>query len=108
MNSEIKRLLPSNISSGAYILNEARKFLKNKNDLSIKSLNDSIIKNNIPIFEGKIYDPTVYKTINKLKKDEDYLIKELTKINSNEKLLKSRSYINLFNNNPQNMINDQK
>ena len=108
MNSEIKRLLPSNISSGAYILNEARKFIKNKNDLSIKSLNDSIIKNNIPIFEGKIYDPTIYKTINKLKKDEDYLIKKLTKLNSNEKLLKSRSYINLFNNNPQNMTNDQK
>ena len=38
MNSEIKRLLPSNIVSSAYILNEARKFLKNKNDLSIKSL----------------------------------------------------------------------
>ena len=108
MNSEIKRLLPSNIGSSAYILNEARKFLKNKNDLSIKSLNDSIIKNNIPVFEGKVYDPTTYKTINKLKKDEDFLIKELSKINSNEKLLKSRSYINLFNNNPHNISNDQK
>ena len=108
MSSEIKRLLPLNISSGAYILKEARKINKSKNDLSIKSLNESIVKNNIPIFDGKIYDPTIYKTINKLKKDEDYLIKELTKINSNEKLLKSKSYINLFNNNPHNISNDQQ
>jgi len=62
----------------------------------------------IPIFDGKVYDPTIYKTIKKLKKDENNLIKELTKINSNEKLLKSKSYINLFNNNPKNITNDQK
>lgn len=62
----------------------------------------------IPIFDGKVYDPTVYKTIKKLKKNENNLIKEITKINSNEKLLKSKSYINIFNNNPKNIINDQK
>ncbi len=68
MSSEIKRLLQLNLSSGTYILNEARKINKNKNDSSIKSLNDSMVRNNISLFEGKIYDPTIYKTINKLKK----------------------------------------
>ena len=55
MNSEIKRLLPNNISSSSYILNEARKIFNNNNnnDLSIKSLNESLVKNNIPVFEGK-------------------------------------------------------
>ena len=108
MNNEIKRLLPYNISSAAYILNKARNIMKNKNDLSINSLDESIVKNNIPIFDGKVYDPTINKTINKLKKNEEYLIKELSKINSNEKLLKSKSYINIFNNNPNNITNDQK
>ena len=108
MNNEIKRLLLNNLISAAYILNKARNIMKNKNDLSINSLNESIVKNNIPIFDGKVYDPTINKTIDKLKKNEEYLIKELSKINSNEKLLKSKSYINTFNNNPNNIINDQK
>ena len=110
MNSEIKRLLPNNISSSSYILNEARKIFNNNNnnDLSIKSLNESLVKNNIPVFEGKVYDPTINKTINKLKKNENHIIKELSRINSNEKLLKSKSYINLINNNPHNITKDQK
>ena len=110
MNSEIKRLLPNKISSGAYIRNEARKIFNNRknDDILLKNLNEQPPKNNIRIFEGKIFDPTTYKTINKLKKDEEYLLNELTKINSNEKLLKSKSYINLYNNNPNNISNDQK
>ena len=110
MNSEIKRLLPNNISSSSYIFNEACKIFNNNNnnDLSIKSLNESLVKNNIPVFEGKVYDPTINKTINKLKKNENHIIKELSRINSNEKLLKSKSYINLINNNPHNITKDQK
>lgn len=110
MNSEIKRLLPNKISSGAYIRNEARKIFSNRknDDILMKNLNEQLSKNNIRIFEGKIFDPTTNKTINKLKKDEEFLINELTKINSNEKLLKSKSYINIYNNNPNNISNDQK
>ena len=109
MNNNIKRLLPNNISSSYYILNKAKELLKNKNgNLSSKSLNESSIKNNLLIFEGKAFDPTHFKTIKKLKKDEKHLINELSKINSNEKLLKSKSYLNLFNNNPYNIMNDQK
>ena len=110
MNSEIKRLLPNKISSGAYIRNEARKIFSNRknDDILMKNLNEQPPKNNIRIFEGKIFDPTTNKTINKLKKDEEFLINELTKINSNEKLLKSKSYINIYNNNPNNISNDQK
>ena len=110
MNSEIKRLLPNKISSGAYIRNEARKIFSNRknDDILMKNLNEQPPKNNIRIFEGKIFDPTTNKTINKLKKDEEYLLNELTKLNSNEKLLKSKSYISLYNNNPNNISNDQK
>ena len=110
MNSEIKRLLPNKISSGGYIRNEARKIFSNRknDDILLKNLNEQPPKNNIRIFEGKIFDPTTNKTINKLKKDEEYLLNELTKINSNEKLLKSKSYISLYNNNPNNISNDQK
>ena len=108
MKSEIKRLLPYNISSGAYILGEARKFLNNKKDLSMRNLNEPTPKNNIHIFEGKVYDPTTQKTINKLKKEEEHLINELTKISSNEKLLKSKSYMNLCNSNNINNISNEK
>ena len=108
MKSEIKRLLPYNISSGAYILGEARKFLNNKKDLSMRNLNEPTPKNNIHIFEGKVYDPTTQKTINKLKKEEEHLINELTKISSNEKLLKSKSYMNLYNSNNINNISNEK
>jgi hypothetical protein len=60
------------------------------------------------MFEGKPYDPTTNKTINLLKKNEEELLKGLAKLNENEKFLKSKSYINLFNNNPFNIQNDKK
>ena len=109
MSHELIRLLPNKISSSSYILNEARKIFKTKNDnLLSKSLNESSIKNNILILDGKVYDPTDIKTINKLKRDEKHLVNEISKLNANEKLLKSKSYLNLFNNNPYNITNDQK
>ena len=111
MNSEIKRLLPYKLSSGIYISNVARKFFpknQNKSD-STKSLNESTKKIIFfPKFEGKVYDPTINKTINKLKKNEKHIINELSKINSNEKFLKSKSYIDLFNNNGNNISKDLK
>jgi hypothetical protein len=43
-----------------------------------------------------------------LKKNENQIIKQLSKLNYNEKLLRSDSYLNQFNINPNNLSNDQK
>ena len=115
INNNIKRLLPNNLSSGSYIINEARKYIKEKNNLSTNNLSTTMknIKYSPPSFDGKVYDPTINKTINKLKKDEEYLLKEISKINSNESLLKNKAYIKIFNNNKnifgngQRIINDK-
>ncbi len=110
IHNNIKRLLPDNISSGNYIKNEARKYIREKNNLSTNNLNTSFknIMYTPPSFDGKLYDPTINKTINKLKKDEKHLINEITKINSNELLLKNKAYIKVFNNNKNLFGNDQK
>ena len=109
----MKRLLPNNINSKMYISNEARKFTdKNKDNKNypFKTQNDVNKESNnfIPRYEGKIYDPTPIKKINVLKKAESQILKELSKLNSNEKLLKSSSYLNQYNNNPDNLPTDQK
>ena len=94
-----------------YISNEARKYYdKNKDNLPFKTQNESRNKVNIliPTYEGKVYDPTTNKTINNLRKNENQIIKELSRLNYNEKLLKSDSYLNQYNNNPNNLSNDQK
>ena len=114
MKEDIRKLLPSNIGTKVYISNEARKYNDRKRDLNkmpFKTQNELNRKNNnvfIPSYEGKIYDPTTNKTINFLKKSESQIIKELSKLNSNEKLLKSDAYLNQFNNNPNNLPKDQK
>ena len=114
MKEDIRKLLPSNIGTKVYISNEARKYNDRKRDfnkLPFKTQNELNRKNNnvfIPSYEGKIYDPTTNKTINFLKKSESQIIKELSKLNSNEKLLKSDAYLNQFNNNPNNLPKDQK
>lgn len=107
MQDDIKKLLPDGISSKVYVSNEVKKYNNNK---PLKTQNDNSKKVHIyiPMFEGKVYDPTTNKIINILKKSEDQIIKELSKLNYNEKLLKSKSYINLINNNPKNLLNDQK
>ena len=43
-----------------------------------------------------------------MKKAENQIMKELSKLNSNEKLLKSNSYLSQFNSNPNNLPTDQK
>ena len=43
-----------------------------------------------------------------MKKNENQIIKQLSRLNYNEKLLRSDSYLNQFNNNPNNLSNDQK
>ena len=114
MKEDIRKLLPSNIGTKVYISNEARKYNDRKRDFNkmpFKTQNELNRKNNnvfIPSYEGKIYDPTTNKTINFLKKSESQIIKELSKLNSNEKLLKSDAYLNQFNNNPNNLPKDQK
>ena len=107
MQDDIKKLLPDGISSKVYVSNEVKKYNNNK---PLKTQNDNSKKIHIyiPMFEGKVYDPTTNKIINVLKKSEDQIMKELSKLNYNEKLLKSKSYINLINNNPKNLVNDQK
>ena len=87
--------------------NEVKKYNNNK---PLKTQNDNSKKIHIyiPMFEGKVYDPTTNKIINVLKKSEDQIMKELSKLNYNEKLLKSKSYVNLINNNPKNLLSDQK
>ena len=109
----MKRLLPDNISSKIYISNEAKRYYeKNKelNNYPFKTQNDLEKKsrNFIPMYEGKIFDPTPNKTISILKKTENQIIKQLSKLNSNEKLLRNNSYLNQFNNNPINLSTDQK
>lgn len=106
MQDDIKKLLPDGISSKVYVSNEVKKY----NNKPLKTQNDNSKKVHIyiPMFEGKVYDPTTNKIINILKKSEDQIIKELSKLNYNEKLLKSKSYINLINNNPKNLLSDQK
>ena len=106
MQDDIKKLLPDDISSKVYVSNVAKKY----NNKPLKTQNDNSKKIHIyiPMFEGKVYDPTTNKIINVLKKSEDQIMKELSKLNYNEKLLKSKSYINLINNNPKNLLNDQK
>ena len=94
-----------------YISNEARRYYdKHKDNLPFKTQNESKNKVNIliPTYEGKVYDPTTNKTINNLRKNESQIIRELSRLNYNEKLLKSDSYLNQFNNNPNNLPNDQK
>ena len=43
-----------------------------------------------------------------MKKNENQIIKQLSRLNYNEKLLRSDSYLNQFNINPNNLSNDQK
>ena len=68
----------------------------------------------IPTYEGKIFDPTTNKTINNLKKHETQIIKELSKLDSNEKLLRNnevKTKANLVFENEElgnNLINSKK
>lgn len=107
VQDDIKKLLPDGISSKAYVSSEVKKYNNNK-PLKTQNDNNKKIRIYIPVYEGKVYDPTTNKIINVLKKSEDQIIKELSKLNYNEKLLKSKSYINLFNTNPKNLSSDQK
>ena len=96
-----------------YISNEAKRYNelnKELNNYPFKTQNDLEKKgrNFIPVYEGKIFDPTPNKTINILKKTESQIIKKISKLSSNEKLLKNNSYLNQFNNNPINLSTDQK
>ena len=100
----MKKLLPNNIGSKVFISNEARKYYDKKSAHKESEKKDSIF----PHYEGKIYDPTTNKTITFLRRAENQIIKELSKLNSNEKLLKNNSYLNQFNNNPNNLEKDQK
>ena len=111
MNNQIKRLLPYNVSSGSYILSQSRKLISKHNSQDDSNMNENKNKKKyifFPKYEGRVYDPTTNKTIEQLKKSEEQIIKDLSRINSNEKLLKSKSFINMFNNNIKNISEDKK
>ena len=59
-------------------------------------------------FINRPKDPVTQKIIKTLKINEKEIIKELSKIANNEKLLKSQSYLKLINNNPNNIDLDKK
>ena len=59
-------------------------------------------------FINRPKDPVTQKIIKTLKINEKEIIKELSKIANNEKLLKSQSYLKLINNNPNNINLDKK
>lgn len=109
MNNQIKRLLPYDVSSGSYIISQSRKLMAKSNSQDDSSMNDNKKKYTFfPKYGGRVYDPTTNKTIEQLKKSEEQIIKDLSRINSNEKLLKSKSYMNVFNNNIKNISEDKK
>ena len=82
------------MTSNAYISDIAKKSHKNN-----KIIEDKKFKVFFQKFEGKVYDPTLNKTLNILKQNEEQLKKEIQKRNNNIALLKSEVSLKNFNNN---------
>ena len=80
------------MTSNAYISDIAKKSHKNN-----KKIEDKKFKVFFPKFEGKVYDPTLNKTLNILKQNEEQLKKEIQKRNNNIALLKSEVSLKNFN-----------
>ena len=97
-------LLPRNIKSKAYIKNIIINQGKNK-----KTFPNNNVHNTDNILEkSKLKeDPLINEVIYNLLRTEKELKQKITKFNYNEKLLKSNSYINIFNKSPQNISKDK-
>ena len=91
------------MASKAYLSNIAKKTRKNNCPKT------KLIKNykvSFPKYQGKVYDPTVNKTLNMLKQSEEQIVKEISQRTNNINLLKSESNIN--NGNIHDLINERK
>ena len=92
------------MGSNAYLSNIAKKIHKNNNPKT-KLVNN--YKVNFPKYQGKIYDPTINKTLNTLKQTEEQMLKEIKQKTNNIDMLKSESNIN-NGNNIHDIINERK
>ena len=91
----MRDLLPSNISSNAYTSDIAKRI--HKNNEKKKDFNKKY-KVFFPKYEGKIYDPTLSKTIKILEQNEEQIKKEIHKRNNNINLLKNELLMNNVSN----------
>jgi hypothetical protein len=95
LNENYKNLFPNNLGSNAYISDIAKKSHKNN---EIQNEQNKKFKVYFPKYDGKIYDPTINKALNILKKNEEQIIKDIHKINNNINLLKNETSMNNVNN----------
>ena len=122
IDPELLKLISSNITSNSNneeIIDEKEeknenKVLLIKNQFSYKDMNNYKIKfnkrNNFINYNfiNKPKDPVTQKIIKSLKMNEKEILNHLSKIMNNEKLLKSQSYLNIINSNPNNMNIDNR
>ena len=83
------------MGSNAYISDIAKKSTKNKTSKNVANKKNKI---NFRKYDGKVYDPTINKSLNSLKQTEKQIIKEIQKRNNNINLLKMEININNANN----------
>ena len=102
IKSEFRSLLPTNIGGRIYFKRMQKESGNSENKSKIKKEE----KKNVS-FES-IKEPFTYKVIKNLLKTEEELQRKLLKIQENEKLIKSKSYLNLFNKNPMNIKKDME
>ena len=95
----MQTLLPMNYGQREY-------FRKVENEVHIKKITKKKEEKKDISFE-KYKDPFLSKVIKNLIQTEKELQKKILKITENEKLVKSKSYIKLFNKNPTNLMKDR-
>ena len=95
----MQTLLPMNYGQREY-------FRKVENEVHIKKITKKKEEKKDISFE-KYKDPFLSKVIKNLIQSEKELQKKILKITENEKLVKSKSYIKLFNKNPTNLMKDR-
>ncbi len=101
---ELRSLLPRNIRTKAYIQMVHNKVSKKNNN---NSNNCNVMEKMINNSFEKTRDPLVNKILKNLIRTEEELKQKISKYNSNEKLLKNNSYINVFNKNNDNVGMDK-
>ena len=95
----MQTLLPMNYGQREY-------FRKVENEVHIKKITKKKEEKKDISFE-KYKEPFLSKVIKNLIQTEKELQKKILKITENEKLVKSKSYIKLFNKNPTNLMKDR-
>ena len=95
----MRTLLPMNYGQREY-------FRKVENAVQIKKIKKIKEENKEPSFD-KYKDPFITKVIKNLIQTEKELQQKILRITENEKLVKSKSYLKLFNKNPTNLSKDK-